>query len=84
MRGGSALNDPSPALADEDELRSSLAQIPIGGRAADPRELGRAVLYLASSDADYVTGECLRDARRSGMGLSRSGLSAGPRASNTG
>ncbi len=56
----SALNDPSPALKDEQELRSSLAQIPLGGRPADPRELGRAVVYLASSDGDYVTGEYLR------------------------
>ena len=56
----SALNDPSPALQDEEELRASLAQIPVGGRPADPRELGRAVVYLASPDADYVTGEYLR------------------------
>ena len=56
----SALNDPSPAVADPDELRASLAQIPIEGRPADPREIGRAVVYLASSDGDYVTGEYLR------------------------
>jgi NAD(P)-dependent dehydrogenase (short-subunit alcohol dehydrogenase family) len=56
----SALNDPSPALEDEQLLRESLAQIPLGGRPADPRELGRAVVYLASPDADYVTGEYLR------------------------
>jgi NAD(P)-dependent dehydrogenase (short-subunit alcohol dehydrogenase family) len=56
----SALNDPSPALQDEQELRASLAQIPLGGRAADPREIGRAVVYFASSDGDYVTGEYLR------------------------
>jgi NAD(P)-dependent dehydrogenase (short-subunit alcohol dehydrogenase family) len=56
----SALNDPSPALADEKELRSSLAAIPLEGRPADPRELGRAVVYLCSSDGDYVTGEFLR------------------------
>jgi NAD(P)-dependent dehydrogenase (short-subunit alcohol dehydrogenase family) len=56
----SALNDPSPALQDEEELRTSLAQIPLGGRPADPREMGRAVAYLASSDGDYVTGEYLR------------------------
>jgi glucose 1-dehydrogenase len=56
----SALNDPSPALEDEQLLRDSLAQIPLGGRAADPRELGRAVVYLASPDGDYVTGEYLR------------------------
>jgi len=56
----SALNDPSPALEDEQLLRDSLAQIPLGGRPADPRELGRAVVYLASPDGDYVTGEYLR------------------------
>src|SRR5258706_27774 len=56
----SALNDPSPALEDDQLLRDSLAQIPLGGRAADPRELGRAVVYLASPDGDYVTGEYLR------------------------
>ena len=32
----------------------------IGGRAADPREMGRAVVYFASSDGDYVTGAYLR------------------------
>ena len=56
----SALNDPSPALAHEEELRASLATIPVGGRPADPRELGRAVVYLCSGDGDYVTGEYLR------------------------
>jgi len=56
----SALNDPSPAVADPDELRSSLGMIPIEHRPADPLDLGRAVVYLASSDGDYVTGEYLR------------------------
>ncbi len=56
----SVLNDPSPAVQDEDQLRASLAQVPLGGRPADPRELGRAVVYLCSSDGDYVTGEYLR------------------------
>jgi glucose 1-dehydrogenase len=56
----SALNDPSPAVADEQALKASLASIPIEGRPADPRELGRAVVYFASSDGDYVTGEYLR------------------------
>jgi NAD(P)-dependent dehydrogenase (short-subunit alcohol dehydrogenase family) len=56
----SVLNDPSPAVADPEELRKSLATIPIEGRPADPLELGRAVVYLASSDGDYVTGEFLR------------------------
>jgi glucose 1-dehydrogenase len=56
----SALNDPSPAAADPEALAESLAAVPLGGRPADPRELGRAVVYLASSDGDYVTGEYLR------------------------
>jgi glucose 1-dehydrogenase len=56
----SALNDPSPAAASPEELAKSLATVPLGGRPADPRELGRAVVYLASSDGDYVTGEYLR------------------------
>jgi NAD(P)-dependent dehydrogenase (short-subunit alcohol dehydrogenase family) len=56
----SALNDPSPAVADPEELKKSLATIPIEQRPADPRELGRAVVYLASSDGDYVTGAYLR------------------------
>jgi glucose 1-dehydrogenase len=56
----SALNDPSPAVADPEELKKSLATIPIEQRPADPRELGRAVVYLASPDGDYVTGVYLR------------------------
>jgi NAD(P)-dependent dehydrogenase (short-subunit alcohol dehydrogenase family) len=56
----SQLNDPSPALASEEITQANLATIPIEGRAADPRELGRAAVYLASSDGDYVTGAYLR------------------------
>ena len=56
----SQLNDPSPALETEEITRANLATIPIEGRAADPYELGRAAVYLASSDGDYVTGAYLR------------------------
>jgi glucose 1-dehydrogenase len=56
----SHLNDPSPALASEEITRANLATIPIEGRAADPYELGRAAVYFASSDGDYVTGAYLR------------------------
>lgn len=56
----SALNDPSPAVQNEQELRTSLGQIPVEGRPADPREIGRGVVYFASSDGDYVTGTYLR------------------------
>ncbi len=58
--GASQLNDPSPALASEEITRANLATIPIEGRAAEPYELGRAAVYLASSDGDYVTGAYLR------------------------
>lgn len=56
----SQLNDPSPALASDEITRANLATIPLEGRAADPYELGRAAVYLASSDGDYVTGAYLR------------------------
>jgi meso-butanediol dehydrogenase/(S,S)-butanediol dehydrogenase/diacetyl reductase len=55
----SFINDASPSLQTEEEVRTTLTLIP-AGRPADPRELGRAVVYLASSDGDYVTGEFLR------------------------
>lgn len=55
----SFINDASPSLQTDEEVRTTLTLIP-AGRPADPRELGRAVVYLASSDGDYVTGEFLR------------------------
>jgi glucose 1-dehydrogenase len=55
----SAINDPSPSLQTEEDVAATLAMIP-AGRAADPREIGMAVAYLASEDAAYVTGEYLR------------------------
>jgi NAD(P)-dependent dehydrogenase (short-subunit alcohol dehydrogenase family) len=55
----SALNDRSPALQTEDDERATLELIPMG-RPAEAREMGRAVVYLCSSDGDYVTGEFLR------------------------
>jgi NAD(P)-dependent dehydrogenase (short-subunit alcohol dehydrogenase family) len=55
----SALNDRSPALQTEDDERQTLELIPIS-RPSEAIEQGRAVAYLCSSDADYVTGEFLR------------------------
>ena len=40
---------PPPRSPDEEITRANLATIPIEGRAADPHELGRAAVYLASS-----------------------------------
>lgn len=55
----SAINDQSPGLQTAEDVTATLALIP-AGRAADPREIGAAVCYLASDDAAYVTGEYLR------------------------
>ena len=55
----SALNDRSPALQTEEDERQTLELIPIR-RPSEAIEQGRAVAYLCSSDADYVTGEFLR------------------------
>lgn len=55
----SYINDASPALQTEEDVRTTLTLIP-AGRPADPREMGWAVVYLCSGNADYVTGEFLR------------------------
>ena len=55
----SFINDASPALQTDEEVRTTLTLIP-AGRPAEPREMGRAVVYLCSGDGDYVTGEFLR------------------------
>lgn len=55
----SFINDASPALQTEEDVQTTLTLIP-AGRPADPREMGRAAVYLCSADADYVTGEFLR------------------------
>jgi glucose 1-dehydrogenase len=55
----SYINDASPALQTEEDLRTTLTLIPCG-RPAEPRDLGRAAVYLCSPDGAYVTGEFLR------------------------
>jgi NAD(P)-dependent dehydrogenase (short-subunit alcohol dehydrogenase family) len=55
----SYINDASPALQTEEDVATTLTLIP-AGRPADPREMGRAVVYLASDDGAYVSGEFLR------------------------
>lgn len=46
-------------LATEAELREGAKRIPLR-RLGVPRDIGKAVAYLASSDADYVTGSVLK------------------------
>ena len=55
----SYINDASPALQTDEDVRTTLTLIP-AGRPAEPREIGRAVVYLCSGDGDYVTGGFLR------------------------
>ena len=55
----SYINDASPSLQTEEDVQTTLTLIP-AGRPAEPREMGRAVVYLCSDDGDYVTGEFLR------------------------
>jgi NAD(P)-dependent dehydrogenase (short-subunit alcohol dehydrogenase family) len=55
----SVLNDRSPSLQTAEDEATTLGLIPIS-RPSEPIEQGRAVVYLCSSDGDYVTGEYLR------------------------
>jgi glucose 1-dehydrogenase/3-oxoacyl-[acyl-carrier protein] reductase len=45
-------------MKDPDILPIVLGKIPMG-RAAQPREMGPAVVFLASDEAGYITGQCL-------------------------
>jgi glucose 1-dehydrogenase len=45
-------------FASEEQIQRSARNIP-WGRLGTPRDIGRAVAYLASDDADYVTGSVL-------------------------
>ncbi len=47
------------AFATEEQLQEGGSRVP-WGRLGAPRDIGRAVAYLASDDADYVTGSVLQ------------------------
>lgn len=64
---GVAVNAVAPGLTDtaqprygfsEEEIAAKAAQIPWGGL-AQPEDIARAVLYLASDLSEYVTGQTL-------------------------
>ncbi len=55
----SQLNDRSPSLQTEADEATTMELIPLH-RPSEPIEQGHAVVYLCSSEADYVTGEFLR------------------------
>lgn len=54
-----ALNDASPELQTEAGLEAQRRAVPLQ-RAGLPAEMGRAAVYFASSDGDYVTGAFIR------------------------
>jgi glucose 1-dehydrogenase len=47
------------SFASEDDLRRGANRIP-RGRLGTPRDIGRCAVFLASEDADYITGTSLR------------------------
>jgi glucose 1-dehydrogenase len=46
-------------FATEEQIERAARSIP-WGRMGTPRDIGRAVAYLASDDADYITGSALQ------------------------
>ena len=54
----SNINDHSPDFATEEKREAAKASIPFGHRPADPREIGEAVAYLATTT--YTTGAYVR------------------------
>lgn len=64
----SALNDPQPELQTEEGIEATRQSVPLK-RAGLIEEMGRAAVYYASSDGDYVTGTYLR--LDGGLGISK-------------
>lgn len=46
-------------FASDEEIQRGATRIP-WGRLGTPRDIGRCAAFLASDDADYITGSCLR------------------------
>lgn len=64
----SPLNDPSPELQTEQAIETQRQAVPLK-RAGRIEEMGRAVVYFASSDGDYATGAFIR--LDGGLGISK-------------
>ncbi|GIK28566.1 MAG: SDR family oxidoreductase [Chloroflexi bacterium] len=64
----SALNDPEPGQQTEEGIEATRQSVPLK-RAGLIEEMGRAVVYYASADGDYVTGTYLR--LDGGLGISK-------------
>lgn len=63
-----ALNDPAPGQQDADAIERNRQSVPLK-RAGLPYEMGRAVVYFAGPDGDYVTGAFIRV--DGGLGISK-------------
>jgi 3-oxoacyl-[acyl-carrier protein] reductase len=55
---GPTLTTPTELRVREEEIKRRIAKIPMG-RVAEPEEIASAVLFLASEDSKYVTGQSL-------------------------
>lgn len=64
----SPLNDPAPALQKPEDVEAQRLAVPLK-RAGRIDEMGRAVVYFASSDGDYATGAFIR--LDGGLGISK-------------
>jgi NAD(P)-dependent dehydrogenase (short-subunit alcohol dehydrogenase family) len=56
----SALNDAAPDQQTSADIERQKAGVPLGHRPGLPYEMGRAAVYFASPDGDYVTGAFIR------------------------
>jgi len=63
-----ALNDPAPGQQTPEEIEQNRQAVPLK-RAGLPYEMGRAVVYFAGPDGDYVTGMFMRV--DGGLGISK-------------
>jgi NAD(P)-dependent dehydrogenase (short-subunit alcohol dehydrogenase family) len=63
-----ALNDPAPGQQTPEEIEQNRLSVPLK-RPGLSSEMGRAVVYFATSDGDYVTGNFLRV--DGGLGISK-------------
>jgi len=55
---GPTMTSPTEERIQDEEIRRRIARIPLG-RVAQPEEIASVVVFLASDDSKYMTGQCL-------------------------